>query len=665
MRSKTSFFNPTLFKKDLTRFWPLWGGASALGALAPLYLLMCLIDEGFRSYAGQGLEVTQLYYAALAYVVPVISLIYAALCALAVWGWLYNPRSVGLYHSLPITRKGLFTTSFLSGMAMMLIPYAVVGGLLVVISLASGTFEPVGVLVTTLGVLGETLFYFAAATAVVFVTGNPFAFAAFYFIFQFLGFFAEWLITMLMNMFYFGVDETYRGVASFLSPTIHLVDHVGVHGQYEQIVTADGWIEYGDLLWVKLANGWLIAVYALVGVVLLGCAWALYRRRRSECAGDVVAVGWMKPVFRYGVALCCGLAGGEVLYQILFEIFETGSTANAVPMAACMAAAGVIGYYIASMLLAKSIKVFRGGTWKGAVGTLLVSAAICGVIVLDPAGVESWVPSPEELEFVSIELHGEWGSYIRAEPEDPATVQKILDLHKTIIAEKDQLDGRGEYYRNISLTYRGRDGKSHWRRYSLEFSDGAQADALAQFAQLACDPVIQESNIFDNIQQDDIQSARLTGGYIEGLYNTETKMLKDRDLTREEAQLLEDAIRRDIAAGHFGLTAALTDYVEYTRTACRGNLQLHYNVTYKESEAVTYNDSTGISVNISTYCTETLDALKKLGVTDGTHKILTREEYQKLTADEDLVPDSYYDAYADKYAEYASYPEAVLEEADF
>ena len=36
MRSKTSYFNPTLFKKNLTRFWPLWGGASALGALAPL-----------------------------------------------------------------------------------------------------------------------------------------------------------------------------------------------------------------------------------------------------------------------------------------------------------------------------------------------------------------------------------------------------------------------------------------------------------------------------------------------------------------------------------------------------------------------------------------------------------------------------------------------------
>ena len=25
MQSRTSYFNPTLFRKNLTRFWPLWG----------------------------------------------------------------------------------------------------------------------------------------------------------------------------------------------------------------------------------------------------------------------------------------------------------------------------------------------------------------------------------------------------------------------------------------------------------------------------------------------------------------------------------------------------------------------------------------------------------------------------------------------------------------
>ena len=158
MRSKTSYFNPTLFKKNLTRFWPLWGGASALGALAPLALLMIMVEDRMAGFDGQPLEFTRACYCVLAYVVPIISLLYALLCALAVWGWLYNARSVGMLHALPITRKGIFTTNFLSGLAMMLIPYAVTGTLVILIALVAGVFEPVGVFMTIQGVLGESFF---------------------------------------------------------------------------------------------------------------------------------------------------------------------------------------------------------------------------------------------------------------------------------------------------------------------------------------------------------------------------------------------------------------------------------------------------------------------------------------------------------------------------
>lgn len=139
----------------------------------------------------------------------------------------------------------------------------------------------------------------------------------------------------------------------------------------------------------------------------------------------------------------------------------------------------------------------------------------------------------------------------------------------------------------------------------------------------------------------------------------ETKEYETRDLSREEAQILEDAIRRDIAAGHFGMAITTADYNEYMETACRGNFELNYNITYQVNnggENETRNDSTGTSINISTHCTETLDALKQIGVTDETHKILTRAEFQNLTKDEDMEPDYYYDDYYDSYVEY---PEAV------
>ena len=220
MQSKTSFFNRTLFRKNLTRFWPLWGGASFLGSLFPLALLLQLVRQGGirDTMASKSLAFTEMYYDVAAYGLPIISLIYAILCAMLVWSYLYNARSVGLMHTLPITRTGLFVTNFLSGMAMMLIPYAVTGLLCILISLAYGGFDAVSLLVTILCVLGESFFYFASATFVAFMVGNVFALPAVYFLLHFLAVLLDWLLCLFAGNFIFGLDSYYSGVVEFLSP---------------------------------------------------------------------------------------------------------------------------------------------------------------------------------------------------------------------------------------------------------------------------------------------------------------------------------------------------------------------------------------------------------------------------------------------------------------
>ena len=82
MRSKTSCFNGTLFRKNLSRYWPLWGLASFGGAMFPLAMLLELLHDGFRFWSP--LETRQAYYTVLSYGVPVISIVYAILCAMAV-----------------------------------------------------------------------------------------------------------------------------------------------------------------------------------------------------------------------------------------------------------------------------------------------------------------------------------------------------------------------------------------------------------------------------------------------------------------------------------------------------------------------------------------------------------------------------------------------------
>ena len=49
MLSKKSFFNPTLFRKNMSRSWPLWGGVSLVGALFPIYLLLAMLSNDYFS----------------------------------------------------------------------------------------------------------------------------------------------------------------------------------------------------------------------------------------------------------------------------------------------------------------------------------------------------------------------------------------------------------------------------------------------------------------------------------------------------------------------------------------------------------------------------------------------------------------------------------------
>ncbi len=645
MRSKTSYFNGTLFKKNLARFWPLWGGVSLIGALFPLYLLTSLIESGFRSHAGKGLEVTIGYYSALSWVVPAVSLVYAVLCALAAWGWLYNARSVGMYHSLPVTRKGLFVTNLLSGLAMMLIPYAVTGSLAVLVSLAAGLFEPVGVLVTILGVLGETFFFFASATLVVFVTGNPFAFAALYFIFHFLAAFAEWLVSRLMTEFYFGVQAAYAGFLEFLSPVIYLTRKLEANVTYQEIPMPDGWIDRGETLSVGLTGGWLIAVYALAGAALLALAWALYSRRRSESAGEVVAVGWMKPVFRYGVAFCAAAAGGSLLYSLFCrDLFQVGTTADAVPMAVCMVLAGIVGYYIASMLLAKSLKVFRGSA-RGVLATAVAAAAACCLIAIDPAGVEAWVPEAGEVEEVWVSLFGGYGGLASATLDDPAGIQRVLDAQSAVIAERDTLDRlldardyhNGDRTAQFNLTFRLKGGRAVSRYYQIPITRAERPEAVEKLAALAEDPVFQEDNIFHDVTpgaRSNLKEARLTGGYVDQLYNSKTQGYEGVTLTLEEAKVLEAAIRRDVEAGHFGRTLFFADSQDaYDQVASDFSIQLDYSIVLKDDDRFPDGTTTGetISIRLSTYCEETIRALRDLDIINE-RRMLTFADQQALDA---------------------------------
>ena len=467
MQSKRSFFNKTLFKKHLSRFWPLWGGVSLVGAMFPLYQFLALMQNYAGGYNDSGTFRYMLYEVAVT-LAPGLTCCYAVLCVTAVWGYLYNVRSVGLFHTLPVDRTCLFVTNTLAALAMELIPFAVVGGLTCLNALLWGYFDLVGVVNTVLAVLFCTVLFTGMAALCAMLTGHTFVLPVFYLLGNFLAFMMEMLVTNLAHEFLVGVPMLEDlGRLNFLSPIVKLYNS-------SFTVAAEHLTE--DVVVYHLKGLWVVALYALAGLGLLALSWFLYRKRHSECAGDVVAFRWLQPVFRYGAALLSGLTIGRLLYELMWRtLFQRRDYADALPMTVCLFLGGLLGYYAASMLLAKSRRVFGKKSLPG-VGIVAAGAiAVCLLASVDLFGLERKVPQWDEIESVTIMDRGIESGPWSAE-SDPEQAEALWAFHQAIVDDRDYVRSYVPDWRvaenkvfshHIYVTYRLKDGSSLRREYDL------------------------------------------------------------------------------------------------------------------------------------------------------------------------------------------------------
>ena len=634
MQSKTSCFNITLFRKNLSRFWPLWGLAGLVAALFPLAELVNLLQYG-RPYPTIP-EFSRMYYEVVA-ALPVLALVYAALCALAVWSYLFSARSIGLLHTLPIRREGLFVTNFLSGMAMMLIPCAAAGIVSILTSLVCGAFDAASLAVTILAVLGEVFFYFSSATFVCFITGNAFAMPPLYALLHFLAVLLDQLISSFAQGFIFGLSSSYTGVVEWLSPTVYLNNHVRAVGQYMDVERFLP--EYGGpyidsvLTSVELENVRVVGLYALAGAVLAVLSLLLCRRRRSETAGDVVAVGALRPVFRYGVAGLAALLGGQFLYSLFCAAFQTGAYYMPIPLAACMLAAGAVGYFGASMLLSKSLRVFRS-SWKGLIAVAAGCAGLCCVLHFDLLGVAGRVPAASEVDEVYVRMAD--NSYTFLPGEDAELLEQARSIHQAIIDDEQHildLDAQqatsysdrlepATAYDMVRFTYYLKNGRTVLRSYYVPLT----RDRVAQAG--TYDYLLDQ---FVNSEALKAQRLHLNDDFwtVEGgalaLYARDEYY----DLNSREASAVLEAVGRDLYAGAWGNYDwfAVNDGSDYA-------MDLELSFAGPDGEGNDY-----ITIILNPAMTETTACLRELGLITEEDLVTRRQLYP-----EDYAQDSYGDA---------------------
>ena len=564
MRSATSYFNFTLFRKNLSRFWPIWG---LYGLIWLVLLPIGLLTDGDYLTLARARLIPLQYLDGMSTAL-FLAAGFGILCAMAVFSYLYSSRSVGLLHALPMRREGLFLTNYLSGLAFLVLPNLAVFFLSLLVEAAFGVVVFSSLFVWLVTACFYCLFFYSFAVFCAMFTGHILALPAFYGILNFLVMGLCFLVNDMAQRFLFGFTGAawMETLGLYLTPVAYLASGVrvsyydGPAPSYDQVAFLSG-----------LGRVFLVG---LIGLVLAGLALAVYRRRQLETAGDVVSVAWVRPVFRYGVAFCCAIALGNLFDSIFDRLLPDGAWT----LLFWMLLWGAFGCFVAVMLLRKTFWVFKS-SWKGCCVFLACLAAAMCLMELDGFGFESRVPDPARVQTAYVvnvrTCPSDDAGWVRLTADDPETIALVTQLHRQIVSEKarleddqnvyvsgyttdaDGVDVQTEDWKDVRLSYVMTDGDVMYRDYTVpvtgeELAEEGSISALLQALFNA--PGFAEEAYFGSLAEGD----RLVAAEVSGVFSGDLRT-EDQTLPSQALPDLEEAIRADLAAGDLGRRWLLED----------------------------------------------------------------------------------------------------------
>lgn len=462
MKSRTSFSKLTTFKKDITRYAPIWA----------LYLIgmMMVLFEGtnYGSYD----RVARNLVAELPTAFAIVNVIYAGVCAVMLFGDLYNTRMCYSLHTLPQRRESWLLSHLASGFLFSLIPN-LVASLYLMLRLEDYWFLALYFL---LAAELEFLFFYGVATVSAMLTGNRFAMLLVYAGINFVSMLAYATVTVIYLPMLTGVVADLSSFAKFC-PTVYLCDQFDFFTFESVDVYNEQWHEMSTFYqYTGLGTGWgYLALIAAIGLGLMGLSVLLYRWRHLECAGDFVAFRKLNAPACLIMTLCVGL-----LCAVLGDSLGNGYVL-------WLAVGVIIGYFGSLMLLERRVKVFRPKVfvWFGVLCAVLAASIL--MIESDVFGIVSWTPKASQVQSVTVANYNSssyhfdgyyYGNRLAVTLTEEEEIAEIIEAHQDIL---DRLDDyhNGSVHR-VVITYKLDSGRTVKRSYSAP-ANGTNYEIISRY----------------------------------------------------------------------------------------------------------------------------------------------------------------------------------------
>ena len=419
MTSKISCFDRAVFRRSVRRTLPLWVLLACYCLLLPLRLLsycrgVSVCTEDFFARV----ERTMLDYARLN--ASVLPFLFGGLLAWVQFSWLFRTNTAYFYAALPVRRETLFLTNYLTGVLLCAAPALLSSLLLWAVGAGFGAAAFVPAMQVFAAAMLGFLLFFSFAVLVCCVVGQMAAMPIVYVILNFTFFVLEAIVRHLLFTFVYGMP--YSQSSTMQSFALHATPVLGLlQGGFR---VATDWAERDGMYYMELnpqLEGWgYLGALAALGLVFALCAFLLLKHREMERSGDVIAVGWLRPVALYVFTIGCAL----VLGALMAELFSSNTSDNFWYVLLFLFVGAFVGYFVGKMLLQKTIHVFRSG-WLGLGICCLALLLAFGAAEFDLFGYSRYLPERGAVQAAGLTHYQSSGLYTT---QDDAFVQDVLAL---------------------------------------------------------------------------------------------------------------------------------------------------------------------------------------------------------------------------------------------
>lgn len=358
------------------------------------------------------------------------------LLSILVFKYTNEEKNSSFIHGLPLSKKKLYITNVLTGIAMYVIPFLVNLIIILLLNLGEmGKYLQFADIMNWFGVcmLYNTIF-FAFATFV----GTFCASKISHGILTYILMYAPVGVLTLASVFTEDVLYGFKGFLSDLEefrmlPFIKIVEDFREMGSYFLSQTIN----------FELST---IIIYIIAIIVMLILGYFIYKKRKLEITKEFIAFKGIRSFIKYAATFLVNLLS----YMYFYEVMDKHSIGTLLASYVIT----LIAYLIIEMILKKTYKVF-----KSIIGFIIYAVIIAIIYVIlntGAFGYETRIPKVDDVQEISFGIGNETINF-----KEKQNIKNIIDLQQKLVEEKKK------GYTECTLEYKLKDGRKIIRKYAV------------------------------------------------------------------------------------------------------------------------------------------------------------------------------------------------------